>query len=224
MKSTLTNPQVVAAFISGIVALILAIVPTLLNNTATSSPTETPAPITVAVESVSEQPIATPTEIPITPTTIATNEPSPTEVAVILPTATFTEIPIPTATPLQATEAPPANVLLVYDEVSFTIYNQSAQTLSINDLHFRSANASWDATKWGPSLANNFKENNCLRLRDINSGQRQPPSFCGTLLGLQLIDSSLLFWANATDFEVFKGNTRIATCSTDTDTCAIFVP
>ena len=213
MKSTLNSPQVVAAIISGMIALILAIVPTIINNSATASPSATPVPITTDLVAI---PTSTEPSTPI-PTVIATETP------VIVLTSLVTLSPIPTE-PSQDTEAPPANVLLAYDDVSFTIYNQSAQSLSINDLHFRSANASWDATKWGPSLANNFRANNCLRLRDINSGQQQPPSFCGTLLGLQLVDRSLLFWANADEFEIFKGDALIATCPTANDTCPIFVP
>jgi len=225
MKNTLNSPQVVAALITSTVAIVLALAPTLLNNPATSSPTETPAPITVVDESIAEhptnEPIATATTVTVS---TSTDEPMPSETPSILPTTTYTLTPIPTETLVPPTEPPPANVLLVYDDVSFTIYNQSAQTLSVNDLQFHSSTASWDAIKWGESLASNFPANNCLRIRDVNSGNQQPPSFCGTLLGLQLVDTSLLFWINTDEFEVRHNGTPIATCSTANESCAIFVP
>ncbi len=224
MKDTLNSPQVVAALITSTVAIVLALAPMILNNSATASPTEPAAPITVVDESIAEHPTdePVPTEKTVDIPT-ATNDPLPTETPIIVPTSTSTVAVVPTETSMPATEPPPANVLLAYDDVSFTIYNQSSQTLSVNDLQFRSSSANWDAVKWGESLASNFQANNCLRIRDINSGQRQPPSFCGTLLGLQLVDTSLLFWVNTDEFEVRHNGALIATCSTTNETCPIFV-
>ena len=236
MKNLLLTPQVIGALITSSVAIILALVTT-SNNAPPPIPTPTVAPtiITViATEQSNAEPTIAPTENepetdePTTePTKLPTNEPTTTEPPTAIPTneppATNTFTPMPSDTPIPPTDPPPPNVMLIYDDASFTVHNQSSQTVSLSDMLFRSTSGSWEGRKWGPSLASNFPANNCLRLRDINSGQRQPPSRCGTLLGLQLIDTSLLFWLEVDQFEVLNKGNLIATCLTAEDTCPIFV-
>lgn len=237
MKDTLNSPQVIAALITSAVAVILAIVPTLINNS--SQPSPTPIPITEAVVNVivpTETPAiassptdendteATDTTEPTTTSVPPTDEP-PTATS-IPPThvpPTSTSIP-PSATSIPATDIPPANVLLMYDDVSFTIYNQSAQQLSISNMSFQSSSGSWDASQWGVALTDKFAASNCLRLRDVNSGQRQPPAICGTLLGLQLTSGSTLFWLNVAEFDVLIDGSTVATCSIADESCGVFVP
>ena len=132
--------------------------------------------------------------------------------------------PVPTATSIPPTDPPPANVLLLYDDASFTVYNQGSEQLSIGSLRFQSDSGNWDASRWGNSLTDNFATTNCLRLRDSNSGQRQPPAICGTLLGQQLVAGNTLFWLNTDTFDVMVDGSIIATCSTTEESCGIFVP
>ncbi len=236
MKDTINSPQVVAALITSIVAIILAVVPTLLNNnndsaaapvvliTLTTAPTSEPiATEVVALESTNtdipptseptdEPPTSTPSEIP--PTNIPPS-PTPTDVP---PTAVPTEIP-PSPSP-----ANPPNVILLYDASSFTIYNQSSQTLALDSISFQSPSGRWDATSWGTGLVQRFPADNCLRMRDANSASQQPPAICGTLLGLQLTSGNTLFWLNADEFDVRYAGETIATCQTTTDSCEVYIP
>lgn len=236
MKDTLNSPQVVAALITSFVAIALAVVPTLLNNnndsasapvvliTLTTVPTSEPvATEVVVVESTStdtppsleptdEPPTPTPTDVP--PTSIPSS-PTPTDVP---PTAILTEIP-PSPAP-----ANPPNVILLYNASSFTVYNQSSQTLALDSIRFQSSSGHWDATSWGTGLVRTFPADNCLRMRDANSASQQPPAICGTLLGLQLTSGDTLFWLNTDEFDVLSNGEVIATCQTTTDTCEVYIP
>lgn len=225
MKDMIRSPQVIAALITSSVALFVAFFPMLMNRGNASE--ATPAPITQnVVETATEafattsepQPTMTPVVDEATATTLVEIEPTNTQE---IPTATPI-IPTDTMPPLP-TDIPPANLLLLYDDASFTLYNQSSQTLSITNLQFESSNGSWQASQWGENLASALSPNNCLRLRDANSGERQPPAVCGSLLGLQLIGGGF-FWLTVDEFTVKLDNVVIATCSTIEATCPIFVP
>lgn len=198
MKDTFKSPQVIAAIITGVITIVVALVPIYLNNSSSVQPTPVPTATTM------------PTDIPATSVVIEVND-SPT--------------PVPdTQTPVPATDAPDANVLLLYDDVSFTVYNQGSQSLALSNLSFRSSSGSWDASGWGTSLVDSFVADNCLRLRDTNSGQRQPPAICGNLLGLQLVGGSALFWLGTDTFDVVQDGTVIASCSSANEECPIFIP
>lgn len=254
MKDTLNSPQVIAALITSTVAVILAVVPTLINNSSQPSPTS--IPITEAVVEVivptetptialsptdenntEAQAVATDTTEPPTTTSVPPTDEPPTATSIpstkVPPTSTPipptkappTSTPIPpTATSMPATDAPPANTLLMYDDVSFTIYNQGSQQLAISNMSFQSSSGSWDASQWGVALTDKFAVSNCLRLRDVNSGQRQPPAICGTLLGLQLTSGSTLFWLNVAEFDVLIDGSTVATCLIADESCGVFVP
>jgi hypothetical protein len=198
-QNPLLSPQVLAALITGVVAIALALIPALTANpqptpTATFTPTIAPA---------------------------ATAVPA-TEAISLEPTSTSTFTPAPTLLP-PATESPTANVLLLYDDVAFTISNQGSRTLSLANLRFRRSNGNWNASQWGVGLVDGFRADNCLRMRDTTASQRQPPSICGTLLGLQLVSGTALFWFDVDTFEVLNNDTVIAVCSTVDDTCPIYV-
>ena len=231
IKSSLASPQVLAAIITALAALIVALVPLLTNN-ATTAPIPTP---TVA-------PTSMPTSTPVSPTDIPTAAlMPPTDIPTVilvlpttanLPLATVTAFPLPTEITLMPSEPDTsqaevgsANVLLMYDDVSFTIYNQDDRTLSISDIRFSSSSGRWDGEAWGPSLARSFPADNCLRLRNAASGQRQPPAICGSnLYGLQLVGPQALFWLNVDAFEVAHNGEVIATCRADAGSCEVSVP
>lgn len=211
------SPPVIGAIISSTVAIMLFLVPRLLDNaTSTPIPTTTSTSDEIAVV---VQPEATHVEeesnqvasVPATDTPVLTSTP---------PQATLTQAPTVTLT---QTLAPPDNVLLLFDDVAFTLYNQSGRTLSLNDVRFQSAIGGWDAVQWGDNLASALPEDNCLRLRDATSGERQPPAVCGNLYGFQLVGSTALFWLEVESFEVLNGDVVIATCLTTTETCSIYI-
>lgn len=199
MKDKLYSPQVIAAIITGVITIMVALVPIYLNRSSTQPD---PVPIVTAIPVATDVPAASP---------IVEASDSPTLV-------------VDTATPVPATDAPDANLLLLYDDVSFTVYNQGSQTLSLSNLGFQSASSRWDASAWGTGLTDRFFADNCLRLRDVSSGQRQPPAICGNLLGLQLVAESALFWIGSDAFEVLQDGRLVATCSSTSEECAIFIP
>ena len=175
--------------------------------TSTASPTVTASPSATS----SNTPLPTATEAP---TETRTPQPSATVAAVVVPADTATPVP-PTAVP--------GNVLLLQDDVSFTVYNQSRSTVSLEGVVFRSSSGRWNARAWGVSIYGNVPPDNCLRLRNINSGQRQPPSICGNLLGLQLAGSQALFWMNTESYDVVRDGEIIATCPTNEDSCEVLI-
>ena len=208
MKKILTSPQVIAAIITGTITIAVAVLPGILDNSEPAIPTQAPTSTPIATQS--PEPTALPTQ-------------TPTPLPVIEPTSPSTPIPAPTVT-VAPTNPPPANILLIYDDVSFTVYNQSSQPLSLDTMRFQSANGRWEARNWGPGLAASLPADNCLRMRDITSSERQPPSICGNLWGFQLVGSSALFWLGVDTFEVIHDETLIATCQTASDSCPISVP
>jgi hypothetical protein len=201
-----------------------AVVPT---ATATDLPTDTPtltltstlAAATAALVPT-DQPAIAPTLIPATSTAILT--PVPSTNTPVPPTSTLTATSTVTNTP-SITPLPP-NVLLIYDDVAFTLHNQSGATLSLRGVVFRSANGNWEARSWGLSLITSLPDNDCLRLRDIATGDQAPPAICGELYGFQLVGAAAHFWRNVPSFDVVRSGTVLATCSTDEATCAIHIP
>jgi len=204
-EALISNPQVLAAAIGGLVTIIVAIigiVPALVNN----RPTATPQPTLVVVT-------ATPEMIP-SQTTAPTNSP------------TLTPLAVPTLLPISQPELTlvPSNILLLYDEVSFTLRNQSDQAVSLEGITFRSPAGQWEARDWGPGVYINVPAGKCLRLRDATVGQRQPPAPCrDQIYGLQEVGTSALFWIGVESFDVLRGGEVIAGCRIADGSCSINV-
>ncbi|MBZ0300990.1 MAG: hypothetical protein K8J31_14680, partial [Anaerolineae bacterium] len=131
--------------------------------------------------------------------------------------------PVPSDTPVPPS-AVPGNVLLLYDNVSFTLHNQSGHVLSLEGIIFRSGSGSWNARSWGASLYQRMPVDSCLRMRSVSSRNRQPPAVCGSLYGLQLVGPPAQFWLNTDSFDVVRSGEVIATCPTNQQTCLIFIP
>ncbi len=192
------------------------------TQTSTATDTSTPAPTLTATATLTTTPSATDTPAAsATPTLTATFTMTPAPTKTDTPAATDT--PAFTPTPVPPT-AIPGNVLLLYDDVSFTVHNRAGRVLSLEGVIFRSASANWNARSWGVSVYVSLPDNACLRLRDASSGQRQPPPVCGSLYGLQLVGSPALFWLNTESFEVVRGGQVIATCRSDEGSCLVYIP
>jgi hypothetical protein len=241
-KSGLTDPQVLTALITGIVSVVVAVVglvptilsaneptatPTLmptLTYTSTTTPTEA---ITLTLEPPTSE-SASPTSLPPTPTTeiiveqVATITPRPLE-----PLAT--DVP-PTLEPtveqvVVEENQPDPNALLIFDDVSFTVVNVSGNTLSLEGVRFRSDSGKWDVKRWGgKSVYGALPDDMCLRLRDSAAGNRNPPGECRDLHALHITGGDAIFWRNVSEFEIRSKKDTIATCKTDTDRCAIYIP
>lgn len=219
LRSILLSPQVFAAIITGGIGLIVAFIPILTANNNVPEPT---IPVAVVITATPMPPTATdaPTDAPEEVVVTDEGAEDSTSETAAEPTdvpATATPIP-PTATPAQQ-----ANLTLLWDEVSFTLYNRSGAMLNISDVSFRSSNGNWMASQWGVALSDSVPANNCLRMRDVSSNNRQPPALCGNLLGFQLVGGSALFWLNVPSFEVLDGGVVVATCETASGECGIFV-
>jgi hypothetical protein len=207
--SFLGNPQILAAIIGGAVTIVVAIigiVPALVNN----KPTPTPAPTIIVVTATTLPPENT--QIP----------PTLTSIPILAPTdAVQTPLPISdTVTNLPQPTPAKGNILVFYDEVSFTLQNQSVQKVSLDGIVFRSTAGQWEARTWGPGVYNALPAGECLRLRDATVGQRQPPSPCRNhIFGLQEVGTSALFWIGVDQFDVLHNETIIATCLIADTTC-----
>ncbi len=203
-ESIVTNPQVLVAIIGGVVTVLVAfvgIIPNLVNN----QPTATPQPTVIVVTATPQSPIATQISVE-------------TRVTAILPTEAIGSVQS-NPPPIQPVTG---NVLLMYDSESFTLINQSDQTLPLEEVVFRSSRGEWDARDWGPGVYNSLPANQCLRLRDATVGQRQPPAPCrDKIYGLQVVGTSALFWVGVDTFEVIRAGQVIATCSVSETTCLI---
>jgi hypothetical protein len=249
--SALSHPQVLTAIITGVVTLVAAfvgILPTLIQaGQPAAAPTQTPTPtatltFTPAPTLTAELPTATHTGVPdVSPTATLTLEP-------VLPTATQTSIPtqievivssIPTLPPtnipattiqeptvpmqtVQVVQSDPPNVLLIYDDAAFTVLNVSGKAMNLDGVRFRSDSGKFNASKFANS--HSVPNDNCLRLRDSTAGRRNPPGECKNLLSFFEVGVGDLFWLNTPSFEVVRNGEILATCTTDTDRCAILIP
>jgi hypothetical protein len=246
MKSGMTDPQVLTALITGIVSVVVAVVglvPTILSAnaptpTATLMPTLTYTSTTTPNEAVTLT-IEPPTSEPASPTPLPpTTEPTATTEIVVAQGATSTPRPLePLATDVPPTVEPTVeqvvveenlpnpNVLLIFDDVSFTVVNVSGGTLSLDGIRFRSDSGKWDVKRWGgKSVYGALPDDKCLRLRDSAAGNRNPPGECRDLHALHITGGDAIFWRNVSEFEIRSKKDTIATCKTDTDRCAIYIP
>jgi hypothetical protein len=113
----------------------------------------------------------------------------------------------------------------MYDEVSFTLLNQSGGTLSLEGVVFRSAVGEWNAQQWGTSLYTSLPTAMCLRIRDSAVGQRQPPRPCvDRIYGLIEISGSSLFWIGVEQFDVLKNEALLTSCRTADESCVLYIP
>lgn len=237
--SALSNPQVVAAIIGGIVTVIVAIVgvvPVIINSQKTTPVvvTATPPPATtvalVLPEVIPSATAVAPTVQPVVPTSaqvqltpIVFSSPAADTATSPLPTPIF---PSATTSPeVPPTQAAASNVLLMYDGATFTVLNQDTRKLSFEGVFFRSSAGEWEARRWGPSLYNSLPAGMCLRLRDSSVGQRNPPAPCvSKIYGLQEVGIPAMFWRNADRFDVVRSGQVIASCVVADQQCSIYIP
>lgn len=231
-STALTNPQVVAALIGGIVTVIVAIVgivPAIINSQKATPVvvTATPVALTPVAVVLPPFPTATPEAAAVIPTS------AQVALTPIVYSSPTTESPVPTPVFPGATATPdapsaqsgPANVLLLYDDVSFTVLNQDTRMLSFEGISFRSSVGEWEARRWGPSIYNSLKAGMCLRLRDSAVRQRNPPVPCvNKIYALQEVGTPAIFWRNTDRFDVVRNGQVITSCAAADGQCAIAVP
>jgi hypothetical protein len=227
-KSPLTEPQVLVAIIGGIVtvlATLVGVLPNLVNNAA-------PAATVVVVTATPAVPTIVPTDMPASATSLPAATMESTQAPVTFTAEAPTQIPAsptplpPIIAPTQITmQAPPTalqsgNVLLMYDDVSFTLLNQGIGDLSLEGVIFRSDSGEWEARLWGPGLYTALPAGMCLRLRDRAVGQRQPPAPCqNKIFGLLEVSGDARFWKDVTQFDVLRGDQLLVTCQISEQSC-----
>lgn len=220
------QPQVVIALITGIVTVIAAFIGIIPSLIPASAPTPPPTLTATVIAAVAAAPSATPMADSV-PT--ATSLPAVDSVPVMVLEATTTPLPAfgdptnaPDAPPTPAIQSNPPNALLIYDGVAFTLVNASGGRLSLAGVRFTSSSGAFEASTW--ANASRVPDGNCVRLRDATAGRRNPPPECRNLLSLMEVGSAALFWLKSSTFEVLQNGAVIASCATDTDRCAIYIP
>lgn len=231
------QPQIMAALITGIISLLVAIVGIIpaLVEAAKDDPTPTPPPAAAIVAT------SAPTNTDVAPVdpTLAPPTDAPVSQPNIVPVgATSTSLPVMGDTPVPADPQPTAdtgastsdnaaaqepNLRIYFDNASFTIRNQSGNRRMLTDVSFYSDDARWNASQWG-LIHQDFKKQKCLRLRDASLGPRNPPSECAgnNLLSLMEVGTPVIFWRDADGFRVERNGVEIGTCTTSP--CDLYLP
>lgn len=219
-QSVFTSPPVIGAMITGAVTIIVTVITLSFQISSISGPQ-----VVVTATPETEPDVVLVTDTPATnipsentASTISTDEDANTSESTIAPTATT--VP-PTSTP--SPEASP-NLTLLYDDAAFTVHNISDTPLDLSNMRFSSDTRSWDSTQWGANLVSNLPANNCLRMRDASSGNRQPPAVCGDLYAFVTVGGSALFWLEGATFDVIYNGETIATCDSNATACDVTLP
>lgn len=209
------QPQIMAALITGLISVLVAVVgiiPALVES-GKNSPTPTPpAPLlAAAVPAENTQAVPTHTSMPTVgqPNIIPVGATSTSLPAIGSPRVPSD--PQPTIVD-NGTQTP--NVRLYFDNASFTIRNMSAGRKILADVSFYNDDARWDASQWG-LIHQDFKKQNCLRLRDQAAGPRNPPSDCqgNNLLSLMEVGTPVIFWRAEGGFRIERNGVEIGVCS-----------
>lgn len=227
------NPQIMAALITGMISLMVAIVGIVpaLVEAAKDDSTPTPPPLAAVIATFTpvntQIVLAAPTDTPVVS--------QPNIVAV---GGTMTSLPVIGSSPVPADPQPTAdsgastsnnaaaqepNVRLYFDNASFTIRNQGGNRKMLADVSFYSDDARWNASQWG-LIHEDFKKQKCLRLRDASLGPRNPPSECqgNNLLSLMEVGTPVIFWRADDGFRVERNGVEIGVCTVSP--CDLYLP
>lgn len=214
---------------------------------ASLAPTNTPMPTLTSPPTFSI--VATWTPIPTHPP-IPTNTPMPMseragfirlmnwlppapfsvrEVVMVMPTPTPippTPLPAqPTITPLPTSTPRPMDLLLVYNNESFTLMNISGRPLYIDGIWFSSPSGEMAGRIWDNGYLtaplNAFPHGDCLQVWNREYDQLPKPDFCGYRHSWMRLSNEQTFWRNADYFDVYQWENRITTCLVSTGRCEV---
>lgn len=232
------QPQIMAALITGVISLMVAIVGIVpaLVEAAKDDPTPTPPPLAAVVATFTpvntQIALIAPTE---TPPPAPTNEPI-SQPNIVPVGATSTSLPVIGSSPVPADPQPTAdtgastsnntaaqepNIRMFFDNRSFTIRNQGGGRKSLMGVTFYSDEGRWDASQWGP-IHEKLTNKDCLRMRDVNTGQQNPPSECQELLALLLVGPEVIFWRDDDGFRVERNGVEVGVCTQSP--CDLYLP
>ncbi len=192
----------------------------LSGDTASNLPEMTPTPTLPP----SATPTATTTvKASATPAATAASSGSQTPTA----TTASSGSTAPTAT-LSPTTVSSGGIVLLYDQQSFTIWNNSGSVANVAEIVFAGAQTSFAVARWNTQWLSGslsaLAANDCLAVWswDIKSTLSKP-SACGQRRGVITIAPNQLFWTQG-DFEVKLHDALLATCSVSANRCAFDLP
>jgi uncharacterized protein YkwD len=159
-------------------------------------------------------PTLTPTQT-FTPTPVISPTPSPT------PTLTLT----PTNTPI-----PPPEILLIYDDRSLILLNQSTRSLDVYRLSFSGSGTTLDGSWWQNVMTVQqlviFQPGSCLQAWSFEAQTSPPPRppECRSHIGVRgNLAASSRFWLQGS-FEVRHQGQLITTCPSGPGRCEVDLP
>jgi hypothetical protein len=235
------QPQIMAALITGVISLLVAvvgIVPALVEA-AKDAPTPTPQPLAAIVATFTPvntqvaqvEPTTAPSNMPVPPTNEPISQPNIVPVG-----ATSTSLPVIGSSPVPADTLPTAdagastsnntaaqepNVRIYFDSATFTIRNQAGGKKSLTGVVFLSEEGRWEASQWG-LIHEDFTKKDCLRLRYFDTDPRDPPAECQELLALLLVGREVLFWRDEDGFRVERNGAEVGVCTESP--CDLYLP
>lgn len=185
------------------------------------TPPERKAPVVVSTPAApdstqSSDTVGLPTAFPTNTPPFVTAEPT------ILATAFPTNTPLPTAAP---TGEP--DVILLYNQRAFTLFNATNGPLNLSAVRFEGANGSLNAPRWDTEFATasvaSLPSGDCVRAWswDDSSDHPQPPE-CGFVRSVLTLSPTSLFWT--ADFTVLVAGNPVASCSAIAERCEVYLP
>ena len=109
-------------------------------------------------------------------------------------------------------------LVLIYDALSLTLYNQSNAIVDTNNLHFISVsdnNVLYSSDEWVND--GTLTASQCVQVWSLGTGYPSPPENCESRRAWRQIAPARVFWQSQsaeTYFEVHYGDALIATCET----------
>lgn len=149
----------------------------------------------------------------------------PPDPALILANAT----PLPTAAPTATPEPPGPELLIVYDDESLAVVNQSRQSVNLGRLVLRGGKFELPASWWtqvGNANIYDFPAGDCLQAWSFTVSPIMPikPGSCHIVRsGRGNLQADQLFWVSGS-FEVLWKGKVIATCKQDGGQCEADLP
>lgn len=187
--------------------------------TTTELPTDTPAPTDTTAPSASD----TPTD---EPTTEPTDTAAPADTNTPEPTPTTEEAPVSLVG--NAEEAP---VLLVYDDISMALLNQSGDNVDASGLTFVQVDSTgreidFETRLWngGSRPTTSLPNGTCFQVYKNTVGDVAAPDVCRARHAFRTVASPRWFWIStdpAATFEVRRDGEVLATCEVAAGECAL---
>ncbi|MBE2184937.1 MAG: serine/threonine protein kinase [Anaerolineae bacterium] len=185
-----------------------------------------PTEIAAIIEEATEPPTAAPTDTLSPTASPPPPTPQPTEIPV---TATAQPTLEPTIIPSTVPQLD-GSVLLIYDDRSIVLLNQSDTMVNAGGLTFvqPGQNLSYGSNEWanGSEVIFSLPTGDCIQLWQINQPVLPEPSECSSRYAWRAVASRYWFWISPQEnavFEVWRDAALLATCVISAGACS-FTP